>query len=416
MSSKFIITFSVIIAVFLVIDFYLWKALKNGPQKIVNKLVRWFIPASTLVFVLSLINLISKAGNLENTSSYFINLLMALSLGFFFTKLIAMFFFIVEDLSRISFFSFKYITKNKAETVDFTERRNFVRNMTLGVATLPFVGSIVAATKGKYNFHVKKMDLAYKRLPKSFDGLKVVFFTDFHAGSFDDFEQVKNGLALINEANPDLIFFTGDLVNNRAAEVKPYKELFENLNARYGKYAILGNHDYGDYIPFDSEEERQENLNEITEFYNETGFQLLNNESITINRKEDAIDIIGVENWGSGVFPKYGDVEKAIDGTEDRFNIFLSHDPDHWEYILKDHPKHIDLTLSGHTHGAQFGIDIPGIKWSPVKYRYKRWLGLYKKNNRHLFVSKGFGFLGYPGRLGMWPEIVVLKLHHSPTV
>ena len=414
MSYRYIIFFSIILAALFVLDIYIWKGYKKTVKAKYFKVFKWLIPLSSLLFLGGFaINLYRGSIGIFN-ANVIVNVLFGTSLGFFIAKLFSAVFLFTEDLYRISIFvRNKVFTRSKKNEV-FSSRRNFVRNISLGIATIPVLGTIYAVTKGKYNFHVKRLDLSIKRLPQSFNGLKVVQFSDFHAGSFDDTEAVQEGLSLINEANPDIIVFTGDLVNNRASEMLPYIDALKNLSAKYGKFAILGNHDYGDYIKFESDEARQKNLDELDAIFEATGFRLLKNENIQIDNGNDIIDLIGVENWGEGPFPKYGDIDLATKNTpNERFNILLSHDPDHWENLLRKHPKHFDLTLSGHTHGSQVGVDIPGWRWSPVKYRYKRWLGHYTEDNQHLFVSKGFGFLGFPGRIGMSPEIVSFRLYND---
>jgi hypothetical protein len=412
MSYRYIIFFSIILVSFLILDIYIWKGYRKTIKEKYYKYFKWLIPLSSVVFLSGFaINLYRGSNGIYNANAI-INVLFGISLGFFIAKLFAAIFLFSEDIIRILALVKNKLFFRKDKSKQFASRRNFVRSISLGIAAIPVLGTIYAVTKGKYNFHVKRLDLSMRRLPKSFDGLKVVQFSDFHAGSFDDIEAVQQGLSLINDANPDLIMFTGDLVNNRAAEMIPYVDSLKSLSAKYGKYAILGNHDYGDYIKFESNEARQKNLDELDAIFEEAGFILLKNENIQIDNGIDKIDIIGVENWGQGPFPQYGDIDLASQSTPDeRFNILMSHDPDHWENIVRQHPKHFDLTLSGHTHGSQVGVDIPGFQWSPVKYRYKRWLGHYTENDQHLFVSKGFGFLGFPGRIGMSPEVISFKLH-----
>lgn len=413
MSHRHTIFFLIILSIFIALDLYIWYGYRKSVNKKYFKYFKWLIPFSTLVFIAGgVLNYFRNQAGMFNASKS-LNIIFGLALGFVVVKLMLAVFLFVEDLYR-STVLMKNILINPKNKSSFASRRNFVRNISLGAASLPFIGTVYAVTKGKYAFRKKRVDLALKRFPPSFNELKIVFFTDFHAGSFDDYEQVKRGLTMINEAQPDLIVFTGDLVNNRSNEVQPYFELFKEMKAKYGKFAVLGNHDYGDYMEFDSEEGKEENMKELEQFYKETDFQLLNNENIQISNGKDTLNIIGVENWGMGPFPKYGDTNIASQGmNKEDFNILLSHDPDHWEYEVRNLPEQFDLTLSGHTHGFQTGVNIPGWKWSPAQYRYKRWLGLYQEKNRYLFVSKGFGFLGFPGRIGMTPEIVVLKLYHK---
>lgn len=406
-------TICLVVLLFL-LDFYCWKRLRISQNKRFYHYLKWLIPITSILFIACIFSKIFtiKEGNFN--ASLFSNFAFGLAIGCLFTKITMALLFLFGDMIELFYFIKRKISSTPKDNAVAESRRNFVRNISLGVAAVPFLGTIYAITKGKYNFHTKRLDVFFERLPSSFNGLKVVQFSDFHAGSFDDIHAVQKGLERINEAQPDVIVFTGDLVNNRTVEAYPYKELFAKMHAKYGKYAILGNHDYGDYIPFSSTAERNENLAKMEQFYKACGFTLLRNENVQISNGEDIIDLIGVENWGIGHFPKYGDIQSASKGLpSDRFRILLSHDPDHWEYQVRELPEFYDFTLSGHTHGAQMGVSIPGWKWSPIKYRYKRWLGLYEIDKRKLFVSKGFGFLGFPGRIGMPPEIVSFRLYRK---
>ncbi|MFA5574141.1 MAG: metallophosphoesterase [Brumimicrobium sp.] len=414
MNLRLLITFSIILAIFIIIDIYLWKAYSKTTKNKAFKFLRWGIPITSLLFFIGVFSLTYRSTQEFYISSSWINFTIGLGVGIVVVKIIAVIPFLLEDITRYSIHFKKLILKRRVSKASFHSRRNFVKNISLSAAFIPLMGTLYAITKGKYNYHNKKLDLSLKRLPKAFEGFKIVHFTDFHAGSFDNYEKVQQGLDLINEEKPDIILFTGDLINNRISEAIPYFELFKNLKAKYGKFAVLGNHDYGDYVPFNSDEEREAHLTQIDEFYRNTGFTLLNNQNVSIEKNGESIDIVGVENWGSGRFPKYGDIKLASQGLDDNScKILMSHDPEHWEHVIREYPTFYDLTLSGHTHGFQAGVNIPGIKWSPAQYRYKRWLGLYKEDGRYLFVSKGFGFLGFPGRIGMTPEIVTFRLFQN---
>lgn len=411
MSYRYIIVFTIIIAICTALDLYTWFALKRTLTRPYQTFFKWFIPLSTILFFVGFgLNILRGSQGVHN-ANYFLNILTGFTFGIFIAKLIIAVPFILEDIVRYVTFLIKKIGVSKEE-VNLAERRNFVRNIALAAGAIPLSGALYAITFGKYNFQVKRRKYHFKNLPKSFDGLKIVHFTDFHAGSFDDERAVKKGLQLINEQNPDIVLFTGDLVNNRATEAEPYIKYLKTIKARVGKYAILGNHDYGEYMPFSSEEEKLENFNKLTSIFKEIGFKLLRNDHIVLGTEKDNIILGGVENWGNSPFPQYGDLDKTFENTDSQtFKILMSHDPDHWDAKILSYKKRIDLTLSGHTHGAQFGISIPNWKWSPVKYRYKRWLGRYENEGKYLYVSKGFGFLGFPGRIGMSPEIVVHELY-----
>lgn len=276
------------------------------------------------------------------------------------------------------------------------------------------LGGLLYGMSNRYNYQVRNIKLNFKNLPASFRGLRILQISDIHAGSFDSHESVEKGVLKIMEQKPDIIFFTGDLVNNKAEEFKPYIDLFSRLKAPLGIYSTLGNHDYGDYIKWESPMAKTANLEELKGMHAQMNWKLMMNEHVILQRGEESIAVIGVENWGGRAnFPKYGDLKKACAGLEEKntsFKILLSHDPSHWDHQVTKEFKDIDLTLSGHTHGMQFGIEIPGLNWSPVQYLYKNWAGLAKENEQHLYVNRGYGFLGYPGRLGIMPEITVIEL------
>lgn len=277
----------------------------------------------------------------------------------------------------------------------------------IAIATLIILYGIV---KGKYAYRVINHQLYFSDLPDSFDGFKIAQISDVHAGSLKNKKAVKKGVDLINSQNADLFVFTGDLVNNEATEVEPWISLFSTINAPYGQYSILGNHDYGDYVKWPSETHKMNNLDRLKTYHKEMGFKLLLDEHIKLEKNEDRLILAGVENWGLG-FGQRGDLNKALEGTAaNDFKILLSHDPSHWEVEVKDHPSSIHLTLSGHTHGMQFGIEAFGFKWSPVKYRYPHWAGIKETNQKFININRGFGFLGFSGRVGIWPEITIIEL------
>jgi predicted MPP superfamily phosphohydrolase len=257
------------------------------------------------------------------------------------------------------------------------------------------------------------VNLSLKDLPDEFKGLRIIQISDIHSGSFDDPDAVKEGVDAIMNEKPDLILFTGDLVNDRAIEIEPYLNVFNQLKAPMGVFSVLGNHDYGDYFRWPSEEDKKLNLEQLKKHHAEMGWRLLVNEHVILERNQKQIALIGIENWGARGFTKYGDMKKAVAGLENSnvpVKILLSHDPSHWKAEVRKDYRDIALTLSGHTHGMQFGIDIPGFKWSPVQYVYKQWAGLYQEENQYLYVNRGFGFIGYQGRLGVLPEITMIVL------
>lgn len=299
-----------------------------------------------------------------------------------------------------------------AKEFSLPERRRFLSLIAMGVAAVPFGALLYGMYRGKYNFKVLKYNMEYEDLPEAFDGYQITQISDIHSGSFDNRKKIEYAIDLINKQKSDVIFFTGDMVNNKAEEMKPWVELFTNLSAEAGKFSILGNHDYGDYYKWDTAEEKIKNLEDLKLMQKEMGFDLLLNESRYLKKGEDKLALIGVENWGRGGFRKSGDLKKATSEiSKDDFKILLSHDPSHWEDVVLKEDYHYHLTLSGHTHGMQFGIEIPGwVKWSPVKWRYKYWAGIYEELGEFINVNRGFGFIGYPGRVGIWPEITVITL------
>ena len=315
-------------------------------------------------------------------------------------------FFMGETLVRLFCAPFR----TKKEKV-IPSRRRFVSLIGMGVAAIPFAGMIYGMLWGRYNYRVVKHTLYFDDLPEAFDGYRVVHISDIHSGSFDNAEKVQYGIDMINAQQGDVIFFTGDLVNNKAEEMRPWIAHFKQLHAKDGVYSVLGNHDYGDYVQWDSPDEKAKNLEKLKQIHQQLGFCLLNNESVFLSRGQQRIAVVGVENWGQG-FIKKGNLKQALSQVDKKdFKILLSHDPTHWQYeVLKD-PNFIHLTLSGHTHGMQFGIEIPGvIKWSPAGWRYKYWGGVYKEKDRYINVNRGFGYLAFPGRVGMPPEITVIEL------
>lgn len=298
------------------------------------------------------------------------------------------------------------------------ERRKFVSQVAIGVAAVPFLSLLYGMTKGKYNFKVIKQTLFFSDLPASFDGMTITHISDIHSGSFDDAAKIQYAVDLINEQNSDMVLFTGDIVNAHATEMHPWIGTFKGIhNPKFGKYSVLGNHDYGEYIDWPSQKAKDDNFEAIKDLHRQIDFKLLMNENIKLKNGTDEIAVVGVENWGKS-FKKAGDLIKASTGLNQKdFKILMTHDPSHWEYEVKNHQQNFHLTLSGHTHGLQFGIEIPGwIKWSPVQYVYKQWAGLYENVGRYIYVNRGFGFHAYPGRVGIWPEITVIELKKGEKV
>ncbi len=293
-------------------------------------------------------------------------------------------------------------------------RTEFLSKVGIVAAAIPFLSVVHGIVRGRFNYKVKDIKLIFSNLPKSFDGFRVLQISDWHIGSFHGHsDKVEEAVELIIRQNADLILFTGDFVNNVAEEMEEFIPILKKINAIHGVYSILGNHDYGEYVSWKSEEEHSANMKRLYSFQEQAGFTLLRNDSFTLEKSGEKIGIAGVENWGLPPFPQYGDIDKAIDNIQSLpFKILMSHDPSHWDaQVLKK--SDIDLTLSGHTHGMQFGINIPGIKWSPIKWKYPRWNGLYQENSQYLYVNVGIGYIAFPGRVGFMPEITVFELNSA---
>lgn len=412
--------FLIIVALlFIGLDLYTYHGLASiiGQGKY-GKIYRLFYMAFSAFTYCSIIFVFLQftAGTSSARTEYF-----NIASGFIFTMLVSKLLFsailFLQDGGRLLVGSLRYIASifteiDDTRTVFMPERRHFLTSVATFAAGVPFFGMLYGITKGKYKYTVEKITLTFKDLPAAFDGFKIVQISDIHSGSFDNKEKVRSGIDKINELDADIVCFTGDLVNAEKEEIDPYIDVFAAIKAKYGKYAILGNHDY--YGTWDRNDIQSElsYFNDFFEKYKQMGFDLLNNENRQISVAGQNINLLGVENWGAGRwFPKRGDLDKAVKGVDSEgFNILMSHDPTHWDEKVIHHPTHIHLTLSGHTHGFQFGFQLPGFKWSPAQYRYKKWLGLYQEANKYLYVNRGFGFLGFPGRVGMWPEITLIEL------
>jgi predicted MPP superfamily phosphohydrolase len=370
----------------------------------------WIISITALVilFILPLLHLDNYSKGVRST-------VFAVIIGLFLAKLIAAVFFLVDDIRRgIQWLVGKTFFRNtEGEQIEEERisRSLFLSWLGLGIGGTLF-GSLLWGFSNKYNYKVKKVKLKYSNLPASFKGLKVVQISDIHSGSFTDKFAVQKGVEKVLQLNPDLIFFTGDLVNNKSDEMENYMDVFNQLKAPMGIYSTLGNHDYGDYAQWPSKEAKKQNLEHLKQVHAQLGWRLMMNENILLERNGEQIAVIGVENWSSKArFPKYGDLAKAYAGTENiPFKILLSHDPSHWDGEVRPKYGNIDLMLAGHTHGMQFGVEIPWLKWSPVQYVYKQWAGLYEEGRQKLYVNRGFGFIGYPGRVGILPEITLFEL------
>lgn len=336
-------------------------------------------------------------------------------------KLIIASFILIEDLLRYLIGGVRrikqYFTSFEPAINFIPGRRRFISQMALGVAAIPFLSVLHGVLVGRFKYTIYKTVLEFDDLPEAFDGFTITQISDIHCGSFDNQEKLDYAIDLVNQQNSDLLLFTGDLVNSRASEMDKWLSSFKKLKEhRYGNYSVLGNHDYGTYAKWSSKEDEELNFEQICDLSPQMGFTLLRNQNVTLTKNGQSIFLAGSENWGARMnFMKYGDLDKTLQGVESEdFKVLMSHDPSHWEAQILAHPKNIQLTLSGHTHGSQFGIDIPGfIKWSPVQYIYKQWAGLYEKGRKYLYVNRGFGYHAYMGRTGIWPEITVIEMRRK---
>lgn len=409
----------ILAACMVLLDVYVFQAVKLLAQsaaprtRLIIYIIYWVV---SILAILLLFLLPVLGNNYQNLPKTVRSTIFAIVAGLFFGKLLAAVFFLVDDVRRgIQWIAGKFMFRN-TEGEDYQSGGGISRSVFLSwtgaIAGSTLFGSLLYGFSNKYRYQVKRLELAYENLPSAFKGLKIVHFSDTHCGSLNDRKAVEKGVKMIMREKPDIILFTGDLVNDRASEMDQYKEVFGKLDAPFGVYSTLGNHDYGDYARWESEQEKRDNLEQLKMVHREMGWKLLMNEHTVLEKENSKIGILGVENWSAkSNFPAYGRLDHAYNGTEEiPFKILMSHDPSHWDGEVREKYPDIDLMLSGHTHGMQFGVELPGFRWSPVQYVYRQWAGLYEEGRQKLYVNRGFGFIGYPGRVGILPEITVINL------
>ena len=404
-------------SIILLLDTYVFQAVRaiseglSPRARVIVYSIYWGITALSLVsFMLYVYTAPDFLG--KRTRTY----VFAILIGLFLAKMVAAVFFLADDIRRgIQWVAGKLSNRNTAaETMagEGISRSVFLSWLGLAAGGTLF-GSLLAGFSNKYNYQLKRVKMSFNNLPASFRGLKIIHISDIHSGSFTDKAAVTKGIEKIMNEKADLILFTGDIVNDRASEMEEYMDVFGRLKAPMGVFSTLGNHDYGDYVRWPSGGiTKEQNLENLKKVHADLGWRLLMNEHTVLEKNGHTIALLGIENWSAKArFPKHGRMDLAHKGTESHnFKILMSHDPSHWEAQVQQDYKDIDLMLSGHTHGMQFGIEIPGIKWSPVQYMYKQWSGLYENGSQKLYVNPGFGFIGYPGRVGILPEITVIEL------
>lgn len=406
----------IVIAIMIIVDIYFFMAVRTVTQgssdktKMAVYTVYWAISAAAVITIV-----LFPFVQAMQTNVVFRNNVFAILVGLFFAKLLGSVFFLLDDVRRGGMWLMSKIFNNAG--AHFTENGNDIsRSSFLSWAGIVIGGGLFSTLlygfSNKYNYSLRKVKLNFANLPANFKGLRIVHISDIHSGSFNDKAAVTRGVEMVLNAQPDVILFTGDLVNDRADEMKDYMDVFDKLKAPMGVYSTLGNHDYGDYTTWPSDQAKKDNLERLKNVHAELGWRLLMNEHVVLEKEEHKIALLGIENWSAfGSFPKYGKMNEAYPGTENYpFKILMSHDPSHWDAEVRVKYPDIDLMLSGHTHGMQFGLENPYFKWSPVQWFYKQWAGLYRHDRQILYVNRGYGFIGYPGRVGIMPEVTLIEL------
>lgn len=407
MTSTYLIRFLVSLIFLVAIDYYAWQAFKTGFQSTWPRTLYWVTTGGFYLAVFSLVLYVGQQPGRYYPAFWIFGAMILL----YVPKMLIAAVLMIEDVGRLLSWMSNAVLNSQFDTT----RRVFVSRMAVALAALPFFSVFHGMVKGKYLFKLHKVRLAFPDLPKAFEGFRIVQISDLHIGSFRSQEPLEEAVDLINAQKPDLVLCTGDWVNNIADETAPFTEVLSGIQARYGKYSVLGNHDYGDYVPWNSVTEKAENLKKLIAYQEEAGFSNLRNKGVRIQRDSDTIYLAGVENFGAPPFPQHGRISEALkEANNTDFTVLMSHDPTHFDLEIKHFDKKIHITLSGHTHGMQFGIEIPGwVKWSPVKWKYSKWAGIYRENDRYLYVNRGLGFIGFPGRVGIWPEVTLIELYRS---
>lgn len=397
------------------LDVYSFQAsktlLKNHKIKLYKSVRLFFWVQAIALMAITVYLFMSQRGTTQ-----FMFLLVIVFMAYF-GKLLAIVFVFIDDIRRVIKYFFegrRRRHKRRVENGQTISRSKFLAKSAVAVSMLPVVTMSFGIVKGAYDYRIRRRKVYLPNLPKAFNGVKIAQLSDIHSGSFFDKSAVQGGIDMMLGEKPDLILFTGDLVNNQTKEVNDYFDLFSKMKADLGVYSTLGNHDYGDYMSWPSEAAKRQNLANMIKAHEQMGWRLMMNENKSIKIGSDKISLIGVENWGAGRFAKYGDLTKAARNAEGDVKLLLSHDPSHWDAQVRAQQPDIDIMFAGHTHGMQLGVEIGDWRWSPSKYIYKQWADLYQEGNQYLYVNRGFGFLGFPGRIGILPEITIMELTSTP--
>ena len=393
-----------LLAVFLILEIYVYQAFKTVYSSQNGKLIYW-IP-TILVYGFLFYSIFTYDRGSHKYLSF--QVVFSVILIFVLPKLLIAIFLLIEDIIRLLSFGYNYVA---TDNHNYPSRRRFISLVGLGSGAILAGMVLDGIVFGKYRHKARIVRLKLKNLPSNFKGYKIVQISDVHSGSFQNPKNLQHAIDLINKQNADLVLFTGDMVNNYADEFVPFIDLFSQIKGKDGKFAVLGNHDYGEYGVWKNIDEIKNNIPKLIENEKKAGFEMLRNEHRIIERNGEKLYILGVENWGIPPFPQFGDLNKASEGVPpEACKILMSHDPSHFDAVVKKHPVDVQLTMSGHTHGMQFGIDLKNFKWSPVKFKYPKWADLYESEGKYLYVNRGFGVIGYPGRVGVLPEITVFEL------
>lgn len=395
--------FFILLCLFFILEFYIYQGIKLFIKNPLLKWIYWVI----IISIYASIIILSLTINRNDVSPRKVQIITSIALGLIVPKLLITLFLLIEDIFRIVGCIFHYFTQKE---VLFPPRRKFVSILGFVLSGIFSIFVFDGIIFGKYRHKARIVKVKIKNLPENFKGYKIVQISDVHSGSFFNPEKLRPAIHLINQQNPNLVLFTGDMVNVVAEEFQSFVPLFSEIKSTDGKFSVLGNHDYGGYF-YSTKNEKEDNVKKLIDYQNKAGFRMLRNEHISIEKNGEKLYIIGVENWGIPPFPQYGDLNKAVKGIPQKSaKILMSHDPTHFDEVVKSHPSDISLTLSGHTHGMQFGLDFKRLKWSPVQYRYSKWADLYESMGKYLYVNRGFGVIGFPGRVGVEPEITVFIL------